>query len=93
VPAYHGTETVDEARLVVENAKLREQYETVLADYRLEVAKLRELVHILCHCMQIHKDCDDCILNGAKGELAFDPLCACDGLHELLREVGVEVEQ
>jgi hypothetical protein len=24
VPAYHGTETVDEARLVVENAKLRE---------------------------------------------------------------------
>jgi hypothetical protein len=56
-----------------------------------ENAKLRNLAHILCHCMQIHAECDDCRLNGAKGELAFDPLCACDGLHELLRETGIEV--
>lgn len=56
-----------------------------------ENAKLRNLIHILCHCMQIHAECDDCRLNGAKGELAFDPLCACDGLHELLREAGIEV--
>lgn len=56
-----------------------------------ENAKLRNLIHILCHCMQIHAECDDCRLNGTKGELAFDPLCACDGLHELLREAGIEV--
>lgn len=56
-----------------------------------ENAKLRNLAHILCHCMQIHTECDDCRLNGSKGELAFDPLCACDGLHELLREAGIEV--
>ncbi|MBR2684050.1 MAG: hypothetical protein IKE22_12385 [Atopobiaceae bacterium] len=52
--------------------------------------KLRELAHILLHCMQIHAECDDCRLNGAKGELALDPLCACDGLHDLLRELGLE---
>jgi len=67
-----------------------------LADYvgKLEVenAKLRELVEILCFCMQIHKQCDDCKLNGAKGELVHDPLCACDGLHEILRELGIEVD-
>jgi len=57
-----------------------------------ENAKLRELVEILCFCMQIHKQCDDCKLNGAKGELVHDPLCACDGLHEILRELGIEVD-
>lgn len=53
--------------------------------------KLRELASILCFCMQVHAQCDDCKLNGAKGELAHDPLCACDGLHEILRELGIEV--
>lgn len=73
-------------------------YETVcefdeeVAQLKAENAKLRNLVHILCYCMQIHAECDDCRLNGSKGELAFDPLCACDGLHELLREVGIEVK-
>lgn len=57
-----------------------------------ENAKLRELVDILCFCMQIHKRCDDCKLNGAKGELGHDPLLACDGLHEMLKELGIEVE-
>ena len=58
-----------------------------------ENAKLRELVDILCFCMQIHKRCDDCKLNGAKGELGLghDPLLACDGLHEMLKELGIEV--
>lgn len=58
-----------------------------------ENAKLRELVDILCFCMQIHKRCDDCRLNGAKGELGLghDPLLACDGLHEMLKELGIEV--
>ena len=34
---------LDVADALAENAKLREQYETVFADYRSEVAKLREL--------------------------------------------------
>lgn len=63
-----------------------------IADVMEENAKLRELVRILCHCMQINAKCDDCRLNGAKGELALDPLCACDGLHKLLREIGIEVD-
>lgn len=59
-----------------------------------ENAKLQELVDILCFCMQIHKRCDDCKLNGAKGELGLghDPLLACDGLHEMLKELGIEVD-
>lgn len=56
-----------------------------------ENAKLRELAAILCHCMQIKASCDDCRISGHKGELARDPLCACDGLHEMLRDLGVEV--
>lgn len=61
---------------------------------KAENAKLRELVDILCFCMQIHKRCDDCKLNGAKGELGLghDPLLACDGLHEMLKELGIEVD-
>jgi hypothetical protein len=41
--------------------------------------------------MQVHAECDDCRLNGAKGELGLDQLAACDGLHEMLRELGIEV--
>ena len=78
VPAMYMRKLVPE--LCEQNAEL----------YR-ENAKLRELVEILCFCMQIHKQCDDCKLNGAKGELVHDPLCACDGLHEILRELGIEV--
>ena len=63
----------------------------MLVKARDENAKLRELASILCFCMQVHAQCDDCKLNGAKGELAHDPLCACDGLHEILRELGIEV--
>ena len=57
-----------------------------------ENAKLRELVHILCHCMNLHAKCDDCRLNGSKGEIAHDHLCACDGLYKMLRELGFEVD-
>ena len=60
---------------------------------KAENAKLRELASILCFCMQVHAQCDDCKLNGAKGELAHDPLCACDGLHEILRELGIEADE
>ena len=58
-----------------------------------ENAKLRELVHILCHCMNLHAKCDDCRLNGSKGELTHDHLCACDGLYKILRELEVEVDE
>ena len=87
-----------------ENAKLREQLDVAehnqtrnAREYsRLchENDKLRELVDILCFCMQVHKRCDDCKLNGAKGELGLghDPLLACDGLHEMLKELGIEVD-
>lgn len=62
-----------------------------VASLEAESAGLRELASILCFCMQIHKQCDDCKLNGAKGELARDPLCACRELHAMLRELGIEV--
>ena len=57
-----------------------------------ENERLRELASILCFCMQIHKRCDDCKLNGVKGEIAHHPLFACKGLNEMLRELGIEVE-
>lgn len=59
---------------------------------KTENAKLRELACTLVYCMQVHNDCDGCRLNGSKGELSYDPLLACDGLHELMRELGVEVD-
>lgn len=61
------------------------------AELQAENTKLRELAAILCHCMQIKASCDDCRISGHKGELARDPLCACDGLHEMLRDLGVDV--
>lgn len=81
-------------QLKAENAQLRTQLADVTESMgRVEerCAKLRELASILCFCMQIHKQCDDCKLNGAKGDMAHDPLLACDGLHEMLRELGIEV--
>lgn len=55
-----------------------------------ENAKLRELASILRYCMQVNADCDGCKLNGAKGEFVHDPLLACDGLHDRMRELGVD---
>lgn len=90
-------------QLRTENAELLEQlkYERQTSRSRLESidilkaenAKLRKLAAILCHCMQIKALCDDCCIDGHKGELARDPLCACDGLHRMLRELGVEVNE
>ena len=65
----------------------------VVAAHERENAKLRKLAAILCHCMQIKALCDDCCIDGHKGELARDPLCACDGLHRMLCELGVEVNE
>ena len=63
-------------------------YDELLTDN----AKLRELACTLVYCMQVHNDCDGCRLNGSKGELSYDPLLACDGLHERMRELGIEVD-
>lgn len=72
-----------------ENAKLREQYETVLADYRSEVAKLRELMSVMAYCNQFRRDCDGCAMNGAAGIVT--ERAGCDELLARLREMGVEV--
>ena len=76
-----------------ENAKMRHDLEEAnnqAEEVCIENAKLRELVHILCHCMNLHAKCNDCRLNGSKGELAHDKLCACGGLYKMLRELGIE---
>lgn len=93
--------------LKAENSKLRDDLETQretawhntkrnAREYkrvRDENDKLRELADILCFCMQIHTRCDDCKLNGAKGDLAHDPLLACKGLHKMLRELEIEADE
>ena len=62
-----------------------------LALARAENAKLRELVRVLCYCMHESTDCDGCRLNDGAGRMALDAFWACDGLHERLRELGIEV--
>lgn len=52
--------------------------------------KLRELVNVMAYCMQYERDCDECRMNGADGNIA-EP-CGCDGLLDRLRELGVEVD-
>lgn len=57
---------------------------------RAENAKLRELVHTIFYCMQQERDCDGCAMNGAEG--AITEHVGCDGLREVLRELGIEAE-
>ena len=56
-----------------------------------ESAKLRELVLILAYCMSDGRDCDRCALNGA--DMPKPRISACDELPDMLRELGIEVEQ
>ena len=51
--------------------------------------RLRELVRTMAYCMQYERDCDECRMNGADGNIA-EP-CGCDGLLDRLRELGIEV--
>lgn len=60
-------------------------------DLQAENAKLRELVRVLCYCMHESTDCDGCKLNGGAGRMELDAFWACDGLHERLRELEIEV--
>lgn len=67
-------------RLSAENAKLRKQYEAVIADYRSEVAKLRELVRIsIEHCNS--GTCDECPIQGEDGSCPYA---------DMARELGVD---
>lgn len=54
-----------------------------------ENTKLRELMHIMAYCMQYERECDECKLNGADGVVTEH--VGCDGLHERLCELGIEV--
>ena len=90
-------ELLQESR--AENAELRKElaadeplFETLNdANDRLlaENAELRELVRVMAYCMQYERECDGCRLNGADGTITAP--VGCDGLHERLRELGVEV--
>ena len=58
-----------------------------------ENARLRELVRVMAYCMHEGKDCDGCKLNDGAGRIeALDAAWACDGLHDRMRELGVEVD-
>lgn len=62
-------------------------------DLEAENDELRKLAHILVHCMSSSTECDDCMLNGARGvTLPIDPLFACDGLYDMLSEMGIGVD-
>ena len=83
-----------------ENAKLREQLDTAernrkrnFREYaRLchENDELRELGSVMAYCMQYERECDGCRLNGADGKITAP--VGCDGLHERLHELGIEVD-
>ena len=58
---------------------------------RVENAKLRELVRILVHCMDEVDNCDSCPINGNPFDVSKE-WAACDTLHEMLCELGAEVD-
>ena len=62
--------------------------DAVHANLERENAKLRELVRIMAYCMQYERECDGCALNG--GSDAITEHAGCDGLRELMRELGVD---
>ena len=72
--------TLENAGLQAENAKLREQYEAVIADYRSEVAKLRKLCADLRFCRR--NNCLKCS-HGRFCDMRFD---------ERFAELGIEVD-
>ena len=65
---------------------------TRVGELEAENAKLRELVRVMAYCMQEGTDCDGCKLNDGAGRIeALDAFWACDGLHDRMREFGIEV--
>ena len=52
-----------------------------------ENEKLRNVAGVMPYCMQAERDCDLCKVNGGAGKVT-EP-AGCDGLLDLLRELGV----
>ena len=75
--------------LATENSKLRELCK--LCEREAENAKLRELVLVLKNCADENGDCDACPINNAKP--VRHPWFGCDALRDMMRDLGVEVEQ
>lgn len=71
-----------------ENLRLASEYMGALAQNEM----LRELVRILYYCGLPWKDCDKCAMNGAEMHVSIDELQFCDGMHDRLYELGIEVE-
>lgn len=65
-------------------------YKDGLEAAQVETVKLWELVHILVHCMSEVDNCDLCPLNDNPYDVSVDHWFACDGLHDLLSDVGIE---
>jgi hypothetical protein len=82
-------------RLEAENVKLRKQYEAVIADYRSEVAKLRELVKQMHICLTRPKVYDGEQPYLTATECPYFTEGACDynacGFELRMRELGIEV--
>ena len=56
-------------------------------------AMLRELIRIMYYCNLPQKDCDKCAMNGADMKVQISDIEFCDGLNELMRELGIEVHE
>lgn len=65
--------------------------EVEASELEAENAKLLELVRVMAYCMQYERECDGCRLNGADGTITAP--VGCDGLHERLRELGIEEDE
>lgn len=58
-----------------------------LSRLRAENDELRELVSVMCYCMQEDADCDKCKMNDAEGRFTIGEYFACDGLAARMREL------
>lgn len=65
-------------------------YKDGLKAAQTDVGKLWGLVHVLVHCMGEIDNCDLCPLNGNPYDVSIDQWFACDELHDLLSDVGIE---
>lgn len=88
---YHGQlKAHDDLRRHCDNQRERiVQLEGLYAEVKAENAKLRKVAGVMAYCMQAERDCDLCKVNGGAGKVT-EP-AGCDGLLDMLRELGIEV--
>ena len=86
---YHGQiKAHDDLRRHCDNQRDRiAQLEGLYAKTKAENDKLRKVASIVAYCMQGARGCDRCRVNGGAGKVT-EP-AGCDGLLDLLRELGV----